>query len=266
MYQQKGSMGARIGAFLLDNIIINIIAGLIAWVSWELYLLTLPFLSFLYFGICEGSSMSASPGKRICGLIVVDESGMPLSYGTAFLRSLGRLISGVCLGIGFLLGLFDREGKTLHDRMARTFVASRREVYQQPAPPPPPPPQPQPQPQPQLQSASMKGNGNMNPQIIGISGQFAGRAFPIAPQGSMLGTDPASCDFVFPRGCPGISRNHCKIQYNPQTRMFILFDLGSSYGTFLGSGVRVPQGQPMALQPGDNFYLASPSSLFRVSL
>ncbi len=211
MYQQKGSMGARIGAFFLDNIIINVIAGLIAWVSWELYLLAVPFLSLLYFGFCEGSSMSASLGKRICGLIVVDESGMPLSYGTAFLRSLGRLISGACLGIGFLIGFFDGEGKTLHDRMAHTFVASSREVYQQPSP--------QPQPQPQLHSESMKGNSSMNPQIIGISGQFAGRAFPIAPQGSMLGTDPASCDFVFPRGCPGISRNHCKIQYNPQTQM-----------------------------------------------
>lgn len=249
-------MGARIGAALLDGVFLNIIAGLLAIISTNLYMLVIPFLSLLYFGICEGSPMSASLGKRICGLIVVDEDGLPLTYGTAFLRSFGRLISGILLGIGFLIGLFDSEGKTLHDRMARTFVADSRVTYTPPAPSPavqpPAPPR--------------KGSNQMNPKIIGISGQFAGRAFPIPSQGAMLGTDAASCDFVFPQGSPGISRNHCKIQFNPQTQMFILYDLGSSYGTFLGSGVRVPQGQPMALRPGDDFYLASQGTLFRVSL
>lgn len=247
-------MGARIGAFLLDNIIVNVIGALIALVSVRLYGFLLPFINFLYFGLCEGSPMSASLGKRVCGLIVVDEDGLPLTYGTAFLRSLGRIISGVCLGVGFLIGFFDSDGRTLHDRMARTFVADSKVNYH------PPTPQPAPQPTPQ------KGRNQMNPQIIGISGQFAGRAFSIPSQGAMLGTDAASCDFVFPQGSPGISRNHCKIQYNPQTQMFILYDLGSSYGTFLGSGVRVSQGQPMALRPGDDFYLASQGTLFRVSL
>lgn len=256
MYRTKGSMGARIGAFILDSIFVNIIAGLVAFVSVRLYSYMLPFMNFLYFALCEGSSMSASLGKRICGLIVVDEDGLPLTYGTAFLRSLGRMISGICLGIGFLIGFFDSDGKTLHDRMAHTFVADSKVIYNPPAP------QPQPAPQP----APRKGSNQMNPKIIGISGQFAGRAFPIPSQGAMLGTDAASCDFVFPQGSPGISRNHCKIQYNPQTQMFILYDLGSSYGTFLGSGVRVPQGQPMALRPGDDFYLASQGTLFRVSL
>ena len=185
---------------------------------------------------------------------------MPLSYGTAFLRSLGRLISGVCLGIGFLIGFFDPDGRTLHDRMAHTFVASSSQPYQ------PPVSQPADQPMAQPQPVPRKGIGQVNPQIIGISGQFAGRSFPISLQGSMLGTDPASCDFVFPHGAPGISRNHCKIQYNPQTQMFILYDLGSSYGTFLGNGTQVLQGQPMAMQPGNDFYLASRATLFRVSL
>lgn len=250
MYQQRGSKGARVGAFFLDNIFLSIISWLIAIISPSLYLVIFPFLSLLYFGICEGSSMSASLGKRICGLIVVDEYGMPLSYGTAFLRSLGRIVSGLCLGIGFLIGLFDPEARTLHDRMAHTTVASRV-AYQQPVPP---------------QPAIRKGSSSMNPQLLGISGQFAGRSIPIAIQGSMLGTDGASCDFSFPPGTPGVSRNHCKIQFNYQTQMFILYDLGSTYGTFLGNGTQVMQGQPMALRPGDEFYLATRSILFRVSL
>ena len=106
----------------------------------------------------------------------------------------------------------------------------------------------------------------IHPQIIGISGQFAGQAFPVSTHGVMLGRDPSSCDFVFPSNIQGISRNHCKLQFNPQTQMFVLYDLGSSYGTFLGSGVRVPQGQPAALRAGDEFYLASRGNVFRVSL
>ena len=253
MYRQKGSIGARIGALLLDGLILNVILG-VAWIiSPGLYLILSLLGMVLYYGICEGSSLHASLGKRMCGLIVVDRNGMPFGYGTACLRALCRMLSGLCLGVGFLMGLFDPNGATLHDRLAGTFVASRIAMQPNVVPTPPPP---------QIE----KGAAFMNPQIIGISGQFAGRAFPIAPQGTMMGREPASCDFVFSDGAQGISRNHCKLQFNPQTQMFILYDLGSTYGTFLGNGARVPQGQPAALRVGDEFYLGSRANVFRVSL
>lgn len=256
MYRQKGSMGARIGALFLDGLIISLILVLALLISPGLYLIASLAGSVLYYGFCEGSSLHASLGKRMCGLIVVDRDGMPFGYGTAFLRALCRMLSGLCLGVGFLMGLFDSNGITLHDRLAGTFVASRAAAQQGTAPGPisPPPPQVE------------KGVVSMNPQIIGISGQFAGRAFPVSAQGTMMGREPASCDFVFPDGAQGISRNHCKLQFNPQTQMFILYDLGSTYGTFLGNGARVPQGQPAALRVGDEFYLGSRANVFRVSL
>lgn len=256
MYRQKGSMGARIGALFLDGLIISLILVIALLISPGLYLIASLAGSVLYYGFCEGSSLHASLGKRMCGLIVVDRDGMPFGYGTAFLRALCRMLSGLCLGVGFLMGLFDPNGITLHDRLAGTFVASRAAVQQGTAPGPisPPPTQVE------------KGVVSMNPQIIGISGQFAGRAFPVSPQGTMMGREPASCDFVFPDGAQGISRNHCKLQFNPQTQMFVLYDLGSTYGTFLGNGARVPQGQPAALRVGDEFYLGSRANVFRVSL
>lgn len=249
MYTEKGSMGARIGALFLDGLILGAILFVAAFISQGLFWILMLVGSVLYYGFCEGSSLHASLGKRMCGLIVVDEGGMPFGYGTSFMRALCRLLSGALLGIGFLMGLFDQDGRTLHDRLARTFVAGRKETSPY-----------------QGQSQNQTGGSRVNPQIIGVSGQFAGRAFPVPAQGAMMGTEPASCDFAIPRGTPGISRNHCKIQYNPQTQMFVLYDLGSSYGTFLGSGVRVPQGQPMAMRPGDEFYLAERANLFRVSL
>ena len=53
---------------------------------------------------------------------------------------------------------------------------------------------------------------------------------------------------------------------NPQTGMFVLYDLGSSYGTFLGTGTRVLQGQPIALRPREQFYLADRGCMFMVNL
>lgn len=250
MNLQKAPLGARIGACLLDGLFVWIILMISLLVSFGLYLILLVCGSVLYFGICEGSGMSASLGKRICGLMVVDDQGQPLTTGRAFARALCRVLSGAILGIGFLIGLFDPEGKTLHDKLAGTFVTVRQPVMGG--------------------SQGNMGGGNAvygrQPQLIGVAGQFAGRSFPVSTQGVLLGRDQASCDFAFPPGTQGISRNHCKVQFNPQTQMFVLYDLGSTYGTFLGSGVQVPQGQPMALRSGDEFYLASRANLFRVSL
>ena len=111
-------------------------------------------------------------------------------------------------------------------------------------------------------SAPMEKFRNLHSSTAPQSGQ----AFPVSTHGVMLGRDPSSCDFVFPSNAKGISRNHCKLQFNPQTQMFVLYDLGSSFGTYLGSGIQVPQGQPAALRAGDEFYLATRANVFRVSL
>jgi pSer/pThr/pTyr-binding forkhead associated (FHA) protein len=160
-----------------------------------------------------------------------------------------------------LIGLFDEEGKTLHDRIAGTRVITKASlgqpnyasygnqgVQQRPA-------QPTPQ-----QAAGVQ------PKLIGVAGRYAGQAYLIGPQGLMMGRDQSACEFVFDNSTNGISRTHCKVQFNPQTGMFVLYDLGSSYGTFLANGTRVPQGQPMALRPGDQFYLADRGCMFMVNL
>ena len=122
-YRQMGPMGARIGAFFLDQIFLTLI--LCASIPYGLFPLLAVTGNLLYFGFFEGSGLHASLGKRLCGLIVVDREGVPLDFGRAFLRSLCRILSGAILGIGFLMGLLDREGRALHDQMAGTFVALR---------------------------------------------------------------------------------------------------------------------------------------------
>jgi uncharacterized RDD family membrane protein YckC len=66
----------------------------------------------------------ATPGKRLLGLRVVAVDGSePIGLSRAAVRVLGYLLSGLTLGIGFLMIAFG--GSALHDRLAGTRVVRR---------------------------------------------------------------------------------------------------------------------------------------------
>lgn len=264
---QYATKGARMGACIIDGIVLCIIMGLCFYVSYGLGAIVMFVGSTLYFGIMEGSKVHGTMGKYLMGIVVSDENGQPVDYGKSFTRAICRLLSTAILGTGFLIGLFDEEGKTLHDRIAGTRVITKESLgqtafasygnqgIQQPNTP-----------QQNMQQAPARAGSGAQPKLLGVAGRYAGQAYLIGPQGLMMGRDQSACDFVFDSSANGISRTHCKIQYNPQTGMFVLYDLGSSYGTYLGNGVRVPQGQPMALCSGEQFYLADRGCMFMVSI
>ncbi len=54
---------------------------------------------------------------------VIRASGEDVSYGRAFLREVpGKFLSGILLGIGYLMVAFDDQKQGLHDRIADTYV------------------------------------------------------------------------------------------------------------------------------------------------
>jgi uncharacterized RDD family membrane protein YckC len=54
---------------------------------------------------------------------VVRTDGTPMTYGRAFLREvLGKFVSGIVLGIGYLVVAFDRDKQGWHDKIAKTYV------------------------------------------------------------------------------------------------------------------------------------------------
>lgn len=254
MYQEKAGKGARIAALLLDALFLHLLGLLVLAYAPNIYFFFLSVIGFLYYGILEGCSLHASLGKYICGLIVVDETYRPITYQKSFIRSLARCFSGMILGIGYFMGLADPQGQTLHDKMVHTWVVQRRPVVQ-----------PQPNPKSKHQPPHQKTD-NRGYRLMCITGSFAGQSFFIHPHGTLMGRDATFCNLVFPDDTPGISRRHCKIQLDPQTGDILLCDLGSSYGTFLGNGTRIPQGQPVVIHPCDEFYLAGRCNLFRVEL
>jgi uncharacterized RDD family membrane protein YckC len=54
---------------------------------------------------------------------VIRTNGMEIGYGKAALREvLGKFVSGILLGIGYLMVAFDLQKQGLHDKIADTYV------------------------------------------------------------------------------------------------------------------------------------------------
>jgi uncharacterized RDD family membrane protein YckC len=80
-------------------------------------------LNFLVLPVFTGATV----GKWATGLRIERLSGERLGFGHATLRhTVGYLVSLLTLGLGFLLAVFDAEGRALHDRIAGTVVVRER--------------------------------------------------------------------------------------------------------------------------------------------
>jgi uncharacterized RDD family membrane protein YckC len=59
-------------------------------------------------------------GMQAWRIKLVDFQGQPPTLGKAMIRCLGALLSGVCLGLGYLWCLVDRNNRYWHDYLSRT--------------------------------------------------------------------------------------------------------------------------------------------------
>lgn len=65
----------------------------------------------------------ATLGKMALGLVVITQSGQPLSWGDVLLREvLGKIVSGLFFDLGYIVAAFTERKQALHDFMARTYV------------------------------------------------------------------------------------------------------------------------------------------------
>lgn len=117
---------------------------------------------------------------------------------------------------------------------------------------------------------SAAGAGGRNPSgkravLRGITGKYAGQSFDLLKGKLVIGRDPATCNIVFDKNTPGISGRHCQVAYEPNEECFLLTDLGSSYGTFLGNGQKLTANVAEKLYAGDTFYLCDTNNRFAVT-
>lgn len=125
----------RAGAYLIDGVVIYIAAFLISFIIvFVRALLTgsigdtgfaslIGFLVAISYYIYFGSGRwLATPGKRALGIYIVRTDGAPISGRLALGRYLSYVLSGLPLGLGFLMVGWSNEKKALHDMICGTRV------------------------------------------------------------------------------------------------------------------------------------------------
>ena len=79
------------------------------------------FVNMIYFIWFHGAT-GQTPGKILLGLRVVQTAGDPMTFGVAFLRWVGYIISAAGICLGFIWIIFDRKKQGWHDKIAGTVV------------------------------------------------------------------------------------------------------------------------------------------------
>jgi uncharacterized RDD family membrane protein YckC len=120
------SLWRRTAAAIIDGIILSAISTLCLRI---VFIFPLAFvLHFFYKPIFESSNVRATPGKYLAEISVCRTNGDRLSLKDAYIRYFASWISGLTLGIGYLVALFNDRKQTLHDIFADTVVVSK--VYE----------------------------------------------------------------------------------------------------------------------------------------
>lgn len=182
--------------------------------------------------------VAATPGMMILGIHLAFDKTKRSSGGhiaNILLRALLRIIFCLPLGIGFFCAFSDREKRTLYDSLSSTFIAENFKAF--------------------------RGG---SPCIVRYGAGGRKTIYPIGEDRVVIGRNPSVCNIVYPQGEVGVSRAHCSIHYNRQVNLFLLEDLGSSCGTYVAGGRRVPVGKVVALEAGAGFCVATKKNLFTV--
>ena len=167
--------------------------------------------------------------------------------------NLGKLGWQWCLGVGVLLGpvaFTVAIGFVIAILVKDTDYIPANQVippqnYGGYAPPPPPPP----------------GGSNTRMGVTCLSGPLKGQTYQVGPNGMIIGRDN-DCAIRFPSTQPGVSRHHCSLRW--QGGVLMLTDLGSSHGTYMADGRKLPPQYPTQVAAGSRFYLADTGNLFQI--
>lgn len=139
----KGGFWIRFAAVFVDGIILLIVQGILGFfvgmgvgmgsimrggISDEGQLLSGIIIFFV--NILIGTAYhiffvgwrGQTPGKMALKLKIIQTNGEEMTYGKAFLRWIGYSISGLTLGIGYLMVAFTKQKQGLHDKIAGTYV------------------------------------------------------------------------------------------------------------------------------------------------
>lgn len=121
-------------AYLIDTFIAVIICVPIIILGGETYLITIPIailIYWFYFAIFEGSSLQATPGKKILKLFVTTDDLNRLSYKHSIARSFLKILLtltplSLLTLINGIAASSSSRSKGLHDSIAKTLVLTTK--------------------------------------------------------------------------------------------------------------------------------------------
>jgi uncharacterized RDD family membrane protein YckC len=127
---EPASFFARLGAYLLDALIIGVPFAIVFQVAyaiseplgWIVYIIGLAGIIY-YFGRFEGGPDGQTIGKKQLGIRVVDADTLQpgIGMGRGIGRYFARIPSSIC-ALGYLWMLWDPQKQTWHDKIVRTKV------------------------------------------------------------------------------------------------------------------------------------------------
>ncbi len=133
----------RVGAILIDGIMLWVVQTIITFAFFGtmridagnlssqnillflIYYVIILLINWIYYAGMESSANQATLGKMAVGVKVTDLNGERIGFGKATGRYFGKIISGILIGIGFIMVAFSEKKQGLHDMMAGTLVVKK---------------------------------------------------------------------------------------------------------------------------------------------
>ncbi len=149
MEYKLASLTNRFIALVIDGIIIHILAKFLsfpfgfAFNPWGIFNGSIwnfaeysgitGTVALLYYLFTESSSRSATIGKQLMHIKVLDEKGENLTLSKALIRNLVKVVCGNIFVLGFFFAIFTKDKQTLHDILGTTLVVEDNPVTVEPS-------------------------------------------------------------------------------------------------------------------------------------
>lgn len=86
---------------------------------------------WLYYALMESSKVQGTVGKKVLGIVVVNEEMKQPSFGQVSVRFWSRIVTVLTLGVGYIMAAFTNNKQTIHDRISHTHVVDKNVMMKQ---------------------------------------------------------------------------------------------------------------------------------------
>jgi uncharacterized RDD family membrane protein YckC len=135
-----GGFWKRFATYVLDSVLLQFVIYVLALVVGfkcclaegglgeltAMWVILSILILWIYFAAMVISDTRATVGKLALGIIVSDLHGKQITFGRASGRYFGKIISGIILGVGFIMAGFTDKKQSLHDIISDCLVIDKK--------------------------------------------------------------------------------------------------------------------------------------------